>query len=196
MLDTSQYNVILGSQSSRRAELLELIDLVFSVFSIEADESYPKEMESSQIAAYLAHKKSMAYTGLKSTELLITADTIVIDEGEVLGKPNNEKEANTMLQRLSGKKHEVITGVCLRTENTTEVFQTKTTVSFKTLKSKEIDFYVGKYKPFDKAGAYGIQEWIGAIGVDSIEGCFYNVMGLPVQQLYSKMEQLISNENK
>jgi septum formation protein len=194
MLNTARYKVILGSQSSRRAELLKLINLQFTVAPIDVDEKFDASMDYSNIASYLAEKKSLAHQKLEPFDLLITADTIVVENGDVLGKPNNASEAIKMLRRLSGKKHEVITGVCLRKVGKMDVFQSTTEVEFGSLTEDEINYYVSQYQPLDKAGAYGIQEWIGAVGIDSISGSYYNVMGLPVNKLYHRLKEFIKDE--
>lgn len=185
------YRIVLGSNSPRRKELLAGLDLEFEVRTIpDIDESYPSAIEVKNVPVYLANKKAAFYrTNLESDELLITADTIVcLFNGKVLNKPQNKEEAIAMLRCLSGKMHQVITGVCLTTKNKSESFSVSSEVRFGTLTDEEIMYYVEHYRPYDKAGAYGIQEWIGYVGVESIHGSFYNVMGLPVQKLYQKLK--------
>lgn len=163
----------------------------FIVKAMDTDESYPSTLSTGEVAGYLARKKAEAYRSiLKENELVITADTVVILQGQILGKPSDKAEATQMLNRLSGQKHLVTTGVCLTTTNKTITFDDTTIVSFKPLMANEIDFYINKYRPFDKAGAYGIQEWIGMMGIEKIEGSYFNVMGLPIHLLYEKLKAL------
>lgn len=187
-----KYRLLLGSKSSRRAELLKLLEWEFEQIDINADESIPEDVPQAQAAEFLAVKKSNAYGDLRDDELLITADTIVLLGNEILGKPANAQEAHEMLRSLSGKKHQVITGICIRNNGATSSSSSNTVVNFKELSDEEIDFYVNTYKPFDKAGAYGIQEWIGGVAVESIDGSYYNVMGLPVHLLYKEMEEFLA----
>jgi septum formation protein len=184
------YKVILGSQSARRQELMRGLDIDFSIQTIDdLQESYPPDLQTCKIPEYLAKLKADAFEKfLDDEKLLITADTIVIAEGKVLGKPKDETDAKSMLKVLSGKTHEVVTGVCLTTKKRQEIFSTFTKVTFSILSDNEIDYYLSKYKPYDKAGGYGIQEWIGFVGVERIEGSFYNVMGFPVQKIYQKLK--------
>ena len=184
--------IILASNSPRRKELLAGLDIDFIIrVKPDIDETYPSELAPQDVPVYLARKKAQAYLDeLDHRELLITADTIVIVDNEILGKPCDEGEAKYMLRLLSGKTHLVTTGVCLSTLQSTRAFSVTTQVTFKDLTPEEIDYYVSKYRPFDKAGAYGIQEWIGYIGVINLEGSFYNVMGLPVQRIYQEMKLL------
>lgn len=182
------YNYILASKSPRRQELLRLLGMVFSVKVKEVEENFPEGLLKYEIPEFLARLKSSPFLPeLKKNDLLITADTIVYLDGEVLGKPANSSEAAEMLQKLSGKEHQVISGVCLTSASKQTSFHAETNVQFKNLSEEEIQFYIRTYKPFDKAGAYGIQEWIGLIGIIHIEGSFYNVMGLPVRQLYEEI---------
>jgi septum formation protein len=182
------YNYILASKSPRRQELLQLLGMEFSVKVKEVDENFPDGMSKYEIPEFLARLKSEPFLPeLQKNDLLITADTIVYLEGEVLGKPGNYHEASKMLQKLSGKEHQVVSGVCLTSVKKQTSFYAETNVQFKNLTNEEIQFYIDTCKPFDKAGAYGIQEWIGFIGITHIEGSFYNVMGLPVQQLYQEI---------
>ena len=183
--------IILGSQSARRQELLRGLDIDFEVKTIEGlTETYPDNLEINKIPEYLAKQKADAFMEFLDEEtLLITADTIVVLNGKVYGKPKDKNEAKAMLQVLSGKTHEVITGVCLTTKGQQKIFSENTKVTFSNFSENEIDYYVEKYLPMDKAGSYGIQEWIGYIGVEKIEGSFYNVMGLPVQQIYQALKE-------
>ena len=185
----SQLNIILGSQSPRRKELLAGLDLQFTIKVIPGlKETYPNTLKGEEIPVYLAEQKADAYT-LADNDLLITADTIVWLDGKVYGKPTDEEEAKNMLRALSGKTHEVITGVCLRTNQKNVSFASTTKVTFAQLTEEEIEYYIRKYRPMDKAGSYGVQEWIGYIGVEHIEGSYFNVMGLPIQRLYTALKQ-------
>lgn len=185
------YRIILASNSPRRKQLLAGLDIDFSVRVLpDIDESYPPSLPVEQTAEYIAAEKAVAYRqSMAAYELVITADTIVVLENEVLGKPHDEGEALSMLRKLSGKTHQVITGVCLTTLAKQRRFSVKTDVTFKQFQEEELDYYVRKYKPMDKAGAYGIQEWIGYVGVTSLNGSYFNVMGLPVQRIYSELLQ-------
>ena len=187
----SKYKIVLASNSPRRRELLAGLDIDFEVKTIpDIEESYPDTLEKEEIPVYIAKQKAQAYYKyLKENTLLITADTIVWLERNVYGKPENEAEAKEMLRILSGKTHEVITGVCLTGLKKQQSFYVASQVKFAKLEEAEIDYYVKKYKPYDKAGAYGVQEWIGYIGVEKIEGSFYNVMGLPVRALYTYLKE-------
>lgn len=188
------YNIILASNSPRRKELLAGLGVKFDVRLIaDIDETYPDNIKSHDVAEYIAKKKADAYKqSIASNELIITADTIVILGDEIFGKPLNADDAYAMLQKLSGKTHQVITGVCLLTKNEQRVFRVTTDVTFKELEMEEIKYYVDNYKPFDKAGAYGIQEWIGYIGVTSLNGSYFNVVGFPVQRIYTELQKFAS----
>jgi len=190
MLDLSQYNIILASNSPRRKELLSGLDMPYEVKTLpDIDESYPGHLQGEDIATYIAKEKADAYAEkLADDTLLITADTIVIMEGKVYGKPVDEADAKRMLHDLSGKIHQVITGVCITTKEKQKVFAVSSEVRFATLESDEIDYYVAKYKPLDKAGAYGVQEWIGYVAVEYISGSYFNIMGLPIQRLYRELK--------
>jgi septum formation protein len=183
--------IILASNSPRRRELLAGLGYPFEVRVLEGiDESYPDDLPVSEVALYIAGKKAEAYRqAIKDNELIITADTVVIVGNEILGKPADEADAVRMLRELSGRTHQVTTGVCLLTAERESRFAVTTDVTFKTLTDDEIQYYVSHYKPFDKAGAYGIQEWIGYIGVTGLHGSYYNVMGLPVQRIYSELKK-------
>ncbi|MCH5216236.1 MAG: septum formation protein Maf [Muribaculaceae bacterium] len=189
----SKYNVILGSNSPRRKHLLNLIGLEFTVDAPQnVDETYPKHTLPEEIPVYLSRLKAKAYTEthLMNKTLLITADTVVIANNQVLGKPHSKEEAHEMLAMLSGNTHTVTTGVTITTETKSLSFAVNTIVQFTTLSLEEIEYYIAKYSPFDKAGAYGIQEWIGCIGVERIDGSFYNVMGLPICKLYQMLKTI------
>ena len=182
--------IILASNSPRRRELLSGLGFDYEVRTLQGlDESYPEGLSMEEIPQYISRKKAAAYT-LGEDELLITADTIVWLDGEVLGKPVDEEDAKQMLRKLSGKTHQVVTGVTLSWSDQQHSFASVSQVTFAQLTDEEIDYSVTHYHPLDKAGAYGIQEWIGYIGVTSIEGSYFNVMGLPVQRLYTEMKKL------
>jgi len=183
---------VLASMSPRRRELFAGLDLDFRTCSVDCEETYPDGLQGEDIPLYLSKKKASAYCGLlEDDEVLITADTIVWINGQVLGKPTDIVDAKRMLMMLSGNVHQVFTGVCLTSKERQYAFSTCTDVEFKELSSDEIDYYIEKYRPLDKAGAYGIQEWIGYIGVTGIRGSFYNVMGLPVQALREQLKQFV-----
>ena len=187
----SQYKIVLGSNSPRRRELLAGLDIEFEVQTIPGiDESFPKTLRPDEVPVYIARKKAEAYIpSMSADELLITADTIVWTFGEILGKPKDREDAISMLRKLSGRVHEVITGVCFTTKEKTVSFFASSAVCFASLNNNEIAYYVDKYRPFDKAGSYGIQEWIGYVAVEAINGSFYNVMGLPVRLLYQELKK-------
>ncbi|GAB3202048.1 septum formation protein [Pontibacter aydingkolensis] len=182
--------LLLASNSPRRKELLTGLGLDYSVRVKEVHEEFPQHLKRAEIAEYLASHKADAYKSDIENEVVITADTIVCLGNKVLNKPQSHHEAAEMLRALSGTCHEVITGVCLLSKEGKTVFHDITKVYFKELTLAEIDFYINHYKPFDKAGAYGIQEWIGMIGIERIEGSYFNVVGLPVQKLYTYLVQL------
>ena len=182
-----QYNIILSSKSPRRRELLAGLGLEFEVKVIAGiDESYPADMSAADVPQYIACKKADAYE-VGGRDLVITADTLVMAEGEILGKPRDTADARRMLRLLSGRRHQVTTGVCMVSAERRSCFSVTTDVAFKELSDEEIDYYIEHYRPFDKAGAYGIQEWIGYIGVTSLHGSYFNVMGLPVQRIYNEL---------
>jgi septum formation protein len=182
------FNIILGSSSPRRNELLKSLGFDFVINPSNADEDYPLNLKGHEIPVFLAEKKASSFNGvLTETDLLITADTIVWCEGEIFNKPTNFEEGKLMLQTLSGKMHEVYTAVCLKSANKQIIFYDATKVYFKKFTNEEIEYYLNKYKPYDKAGSYGVQEWIGYIGIEKIEGSFYNVMGLPVKKLHEEL---------
>ena len=186
------YHIILASNSPRRRELLSGLGLDYEVRTLPGiDESYPDTLQGEEIPVYISSKKASAYLdALKDNELLITADTIVWLDGRVLGKPADEDEARQMLRDLSGKTHQVITGVTLATTTFQKSFASVSQVTFASLTEEEISYYVTHYHPMDKAGSYGVQEWIGFIGVERIEGSYFNVMGLPVQRLYRELKEI------
>lgn len=191
LINLQKYRIVLGSASPRRKELLSGLDIDFDVEVIPGiDESYPEELTAHEIPLYIARKKADAYVAkMTDNELLITADTIVATEGHILGKPADRVEAIGMLRRLSGRVHEVATGVCISTKEKNVSFSVVSKVSFAKIDDEDILYYVDKYRPYDKAGSYGIQEWIGYVGVEAIDGSFYNVMGLPVQRLYQELKK-------
>ena len=190
MLNTNNWNIILASQSPRRKQLLEQLGYTFTQKSKDTDESFSKEIPLREVAEHLSVKKAAAFAEeIKHRDLIIASDTIVLIDNEILNKPNTNQETFAMLAKLSGKQHEVITGVCLKSKAKEMSFSVSTTVFFEELKKEEINYYIEKYKPFDKAGAYGIQEWIGLIGVSKIEGSFYNVMGFPTKEAYEAIER-------
>lgn len=188
------YKIILASNSPRRKELLAGLDLQFEVRVLEGiDESYPADLPTQKIAEFISKKKADAYVEtMADDELVITADTVVILGDEVMGKPHDEADAKRMLGELSGRTHQVATGVTLSTRQRQMSFSVVTNVTFKELSTDEIDYYVRTYQPMDKAGAYGIQEWIGYIGVTALEGSYFNVMGLPVQRIYEALKRFAS----
>ena len=186
----NNYNVILASGSPRRQQFFRDLDIDFSIQLKEIEEIYPENLKGVAITDYLSNLKSEAFSTLNDNDLLITSDTIVWLEGKALGKPKDAKDAFTMLRALSGKKHEVITSVCLKTTSFQKIINDVTSVTFKQLSDDEIHYYINNYKPFDKAGAYGIQEWIGFIGIEKIEGSYFNVVGLPVHKLYKELMDL------
>ena len=193
MLDNlKKYQIILASNSSRRKELMSGLGVDYVVKTLpDVDESYPDSLQGGDIPEFIACKKAGAYRSiLQPGELLITADTIVWLDGKVLGKPQGREGAVKMLRALSGKKHQVFTGVCLTTTEWQKSFTAASDVLFDELSDEEIAYYVDRYQPMDKAGAYGVQEWIGYIGVHSISGSFYNIMGLPIQKLYKVLKTL------
>lgn len=187
----SNYKIILASNSPRRKDLLSGIDLEYDIVILpNIDESYPIDIPKEDVALYIAKKKALEYTSLLiDNKLVITADTVVVIEDKILGKPTDEEDAKQMLRELSGKTHQVITGVCLTAKNKQVSFSVISNVTFSNLDESEIEYYVSKYKPLDKAGAYGIQEWIGYIGVEHITGSYFNVMGLPIQRLYQELKK-------
>ncbi len=187
------YRLILASQSPRRRQLLADAGIEFVLAPrFECEEFFPEDMPAAEVAEYLSNLKSEAYPEpLGEKDILLTADTVVIAGGRILGKPADRNEAIEMIEMLSGRDHEVVTGVTLRSAERTKRFSVSTKVRFRTLTPEEIEYYVDTYRPYDKAGSYGIQEWIGYVGIEGIEGSFYNVMGLPVQRLYCELNDFI-----
>ena len=193
MLSTklSKYSIILASNSPRRQELIKSLDIPFSIKTKEVEEIYSEELKHSEITDFLADLKATPFKKeLKENELLITSDTIVWINKRALGKPKNYEEAFQMLKEISNNKHEVITSICITSKSFQKTVNDTTFVNFRELSDEEIDYYINTYKPFDKAGAYGIQEWIGKIGITKIEGSYFNVMGFPVHKLYKELSKL------
>jgi septum formation protein len=182
----NKYHIILASKSPRRQELLRGMGVDFEILTKETPEDYPADLPLDEVPKYLSLQKSLVFANeeLPADYLLITSDTVVICEGEILGKPKDKGDAARMLRLLSGKTHHVVTGVTVRSAEKTESFAVRSNVTFAELDAEEIDYYIEHCKPFDKAGAYGIQEWIGYVGISGLEGSFYNVMGLPTRRLY------------
>ena len=189
-----RYNLILASRSPRRQMLLRGLDLVFEVKVKNTKEHFPDDMPYEQVPEFLAKLKADAFDQeqLGANDILITADTIVVLDGEIIGKPKNKEAAREMLKRLSGKEHTVITGVCLTGREDQKVFSARSEVLFRELNDQDIAYYVDEYNPLDKAGSYGIQEWIGYVAIERISGSFYNVMGLPTQMLFEELIRFTS----
>ena len=192
MLDLKNYKIILGSNSPRRKEILTSMGISFSINAANIDEKVPKDISAYNYAEFLAIQKcDYLRPNLKTNEILITADTTVLIDNQILNKPNNIVEAGIMLKKISGNSHSVITGVCISSTNKKITFTCETEVKFKKLSNQEIEFYINKYQPLDKAGSYGIQEWIGLIGVEEIKGSYTNVVGLPSSKLYNELNKFI-----
>lgn len=185
-----KYSVVLASKSPRRQELLKGIGVDFSVLTKEIDENYPARLPLVDVAPFLSLKKAKAFEDVELPDnyMVITADTVVIVENEILGKPKDRDDAVRMMNLLSGKVHKVVTGVTVHTKEKTKTFSVISKVAFEVLDNQEISYYIDNFKPYDKAGAYGVQEWIGYIGVSNVEGSYYNVMGLPTQKLYKVLK--------
>ena len=195
LVNKSKYNIILGSGSSRRRELLGMTGINFSVISIPVDESFPDSLKGSEISEYIVKNKSDAFNkSIKKNEIIITADTLVWFENKCLGKPKDKDEAKYMLKLFAGKSHDVITSVGFLTMNNFKILTESTTVTYKDLTHSEIDYYVENVNPIDKAGSYGIQDWIGMIGVEHVNGSYTSVLGLPVPQTTNEIIKII-NEN-
>jgi septum formation protein len=195
LVNKSKYNIILGSGSSRRKELLGMTGINFSVMSVPVDESFPDSLQGTEISEYIVKNKSDAFNKLiKENEIIITADTLVWFENKCLGKPKDKKEAKYMLKLFAGKSHDVITSVGFLTRNNFKILTESTTVIYKNLTDSEIDYYVENVNPIDKAGSYGIQDWIGMIGVEYVNGSYTSVLGLPVPQTTDQIIKII-NEN-
>lgn len=187
-----KYSVVLVSQSPRRRELLKGLEIDFQCTSVETDESFPEWLQGAQIPTYIAEQKADAFIPqMQDNTLAITADTVVLVNNKVLGKPHSKKEAVSMLQTISNNTHKVITGVCILTKQKRKVFHALSEVTFAALSLEEIEHYIEVYQPFDKAGSYGVQEWIGFIGMEKLVGSYYNVMGLPIHRLYKELNQFL-----
>lgn len=179
--------VLLASKSPRRRELLKMLDVEFEIVEADVEESFPTTLKAEEVPVYLAKKKATALSEIPKNSVLLTSDTIVVLDEEIIGKPTDRADAFRMLTALSGRAHRVITGVCLKSSTHEIAFADITEVHFRELSESEINYYLDHYKPYDKAGSYGIQEWIGAVAIDRINGCFYNVMGLPVRRVYEAL---------
>lgn len=192
MLTLKYTDIILASQSPRRQQLLSELDIPFRTLIVpNICEQYPQELSGADIPLFIARQKALAYTNiLQDNSLVITADTVVLLKEEIFGKPTDKDNARDMLHKLSGNTHQVITAVCLYSQDQLKTFSCSTRVRFTRLSQPEIEYYLNKYQPYDKAGAYGVQEWIGYIGVEFIEGSYFNVMGLPIHQLYHELKNL------
>ncbi|MCH5240556.1 MAG: septum formation protein Maf [Muribaculaceae bacterium] len=190
-MDLNKYHILLASKSPRRREILKLLNIPFSVVNIDGlDESFPSDMKPEKVSQFIADKKADEFLKrIGDDEVIITADTVVICDDKILGKPKDKKEAHEMLRFLSGKTHKVTTGVTIATRYKRISFSSESLVTFAELTDEEIEYYIDVFHPFDKAGAYGIQEWIGAVAVAEIDGSFYNVMGLPVHRLYQELKK-------
>jgi septum formation protein len=190
MLRLKEKKLILASASPRRKSLLEGLDIPFEVQIKDCDEDYPGDIQLKDVAVYLAKKKSEVYLAdLKENEIIICCDTTVLHKDELLNKPADSEEAKQMLRKLSADQHQVITGVCMRSTEKNICFDSISKVWFKPLEEDEIDYYVEKYRPYDKAGSYGIQEWLGYIAIEKIEGSYYNIMGMPVHKIYEELKR-------
>ena len=179
--------IILASKSPRRRQLLEMAEIEFDIISIDTDESYPSDLLIGEIPAFIAQYKALPITAQYPDRIVLSADTIVVLENKIIGKPKDRQDAIDILKQLSGRTHEVITGVWMQHNGISRSFSDRTQVEFHVISPEQIEFYVDKYQPFDKAGAYAIQEWIGAIAIKRIEGCFYNVMGLPISKVVNEL---------
>ncbi|QAA81514.1 septum formation protein Maf [Aequorivita sp. H23M31] len=184
------YNIILASASPRRQTFFRELDLDFQIQVKVINETYPPHLVHSEITDYISQLKASAFSDLKKEEILITSDTLVWLDGEALGKPKDEQDAQEMLHKLSGQMHEVITSVCFTLKDFQKTINDVTKVWFRTLTTEEIEYYIKTCRPFDKAGSYGIQEWIGYIGIEKIEGCYFNVMGLPIRLVYKTLNDI------
>lgn len=189
------YRLLLASQSPRRRELMTGCGLPYELApKYDCEEVYPADLPAEEVPLYLSQLKSRAYPEpLANGDILLTADTVVVLDGEVLGKPHGREEAVGMLRRLSGRRHTVVSGVTLRNAERMHTFEARTSVWFRTLSDEEIEHYIDTYRPFDKAGSYGIQEWIGYAAIERIEGSFYNVMGLPIQKVYTELDKFLDS---
>tara|TARA_R110002074_G_scaffold79064_9_gene178536 strand:- start:87 stop:671 length:585 start_codon:yes stop_codon:yes gene_type:complete len=183
----SNFNLILASGSPRRQKFFKQLDVPFTIQLKEIDEIYPEHLKSAEITDYLADLKSSVFTDLKENDLLVTSDTIVWFEGKAIGKPKDKLDAFNMLKEMSGKQHQVFTSVSIKSNSFQKIFNDETIVEFENFSDEEINYYLENFKPFDKAGSYGIQDWVGLIGVKKIIGSYFNVMGLPVHKLYKEL---------
>lgn len=183
----NDYQIILASNSPRRKQFLKDLGLTFTVKPANVNEEYPSQLQGKDIALYIAQQKASVFTNLNTNEMVITCDTIVWIDNEALGKPENREKAIQMLQQLSGKTHEVISAVCIKSNQKEQLFYDVTEVRFNNLNLLDIEYYVDNFKPFDKAGSYGIQEWIGLIGIEKINGSYTNVVGMPMEKLYNEL---------
>lgn len=183
----NDYQIILASNSPRRKQFLKDLGLTFTVKPANVNEEYPSQLQGKDIALYIAQQKASVFTNLNTNETVITCDTIVWIDNEALGKPENREEAIQMLQQLSGKTHEVISAVCIKSNQKEQLFYDVTEVRFNNLNQLDIEYYVDTFQPFDKAGSYGIQEWIGFIGIEKINGSYTNVVGMPMEKLYNEL---------
>ena len=189
MLDLKGRKIILASASPRRKQLLEGLDIPFELRLRDCDESVPSTLDNEKVAIFLAKKKAAVYlTDIAANEIIITSDTTVLKDHLLLNKPKDKEDAKRMLTTLSGSSHTVITGVCLSSKEKQICFDTRSVVKFKVLDNSEIDYYIAHYKPFDKAGSYGIQEWLGYIAIEKIEGSYFNIMGFPVHRIYEELK--------
>lgn len=185
----TNYQIILASNSPRRKQFLTDLGLTFTVKPAQINEEYPSRLKGKDIALYIAKQKASVFNNLAENEIVITCDTIVWIDNSALGKPENQEEAKQMLQQLSNKTHEVISAVCIKSAQKEELFFDTTQVTFNQLATDDILYYINQYKPFDKAGAYGIQEWIGLVGIEKINGSYTNVVGMPMEKLYKHLNQ-------
>lgn len=184
------YKIFLASQSPRRKELMSLAQIDFDIIKIDVDEDFPDDLAIENVPEYLAEKKADALQFIKPDEIIITADTVVIIDNKIFGKPADKVDAIDMLTQIQDNIHTVITGVCIKTFDSKHIFSETTYVKFYPLTKDQITFYIDNFKPYDKAGSYAIQEWVGVVGIEKIEGCFYNVMGLPISKLIKEMNNL------
>lgn len=183
--------ILLASKSPRRHQLLRDSGFQFTYVDIDAEESFPEHMQKNEVCEYLAAHKASHFNGVIGDKVLVTADTIVVLKNEVINKPENENHAFEMLRKLSGNMHEVFSGVCIKNDSKMEVFSERSEVYFHSLTDEEIWYYIKNYQPFDKAGSYGVQDWMGYVGVKKINGCFYNVMGFPVSTFYRQLQSFL-----
>ncbi|KXX67307.1 Maf family nucleotide pyrophosphatase [Flammeovirga sp. SJP92] len=195
MIDLKGKKIILASKSPRRASLLKDMDIPFEIKVREVDESYPESLPSQEVAEYIANQKAVAFDDLNENEIAIFSDTVVVNQKDVLGKPKDFDEAKAMLQGLSGKSHTVYSAVCIKTHSKVISFTDETLVTFLPMSDEVLNYYIDEKKPFDKAGAYGIQEWIGMTMIEKIEGSYFTVMGLPTAILYQKLNQILKEDN-